>query len=508
VQLWKNCNASNLRKSILAIGPVRRKEAALVRFIASWVDQAALIVTGIFLLPLYLNILGIKMYGLWLSSGGIIAWISMITISPIVSQRVAFHYGNKDLTLATSYYWSSYIVNLLTSLIVVVLSWVLSTHLVNFFEVPLESAQELRGAFLIAVAALLIQLMTGSAGAFINSIQRPLIILWMRPFAAIAHVLTTYLLLVSGYGLYCIPLGLVVRNLLIGLWACAFASYYALKINRSLIIKYDTICDILVNSPATVFGYLGRGAAGRLQYTLLGGFLGPEIVAIYDAATKLMQFIQTIISRFIGAILPSFAHLYGTQETTRINTIFQRVFLLVFCGAAAGIIFYGIFNNSLVAIWIGPEMLVSFEITLCVGIACFWVLIAEFLSGVLVQVGKISYASSLAGIFSILQLVLVISLIQKLGLLALPVSQLLSSIIAAILLLYSLRDFVKTGIPDKPINLLAGPLILLLTISGTYVGCQTQLSMLQLASIILAVAVTFLLCFSFARKYFLKLLIT
>ena len=489
------------------MGPVRRKKATIVRFIASGVDQVALIVTGILLLPLYLNTLGLKMYGLWLSSGGIIAWISMISISPMVSQRVAFHYGNKDLALTTSYYWSSYIVNLLTSLLVVLLSWVLSMHLGDFFEVPLESIKELRGAFLVAVAALLIQMMTGSAGAFINSIQRPLIILWVRPFAATAHVLTTYFLLVSGYGLYCIPLGLVVRNLIIGLWACAFASYYAFKINRNLTIRYYTIRDILVNSPATVFGYLGRGAAGRLQYTILGGFLGPEVVAIYDAATKLMQFIQTIISRFIGAILPSFAHLYGTRDITKINKIFRSVFLLVFCGTLAGIISYGVLNNSLVAIWLGPEISVSFEITLCVGIACFWVLIAEFLGGVLVQVGKISYASFLAGIFSILQLFLVISLIQKLGLVALPISQLLTSILASVLLLYSLRGFVKTEIPYNPINIFVGLLILFFIISGTYIGCQYQFSIPQISLIILAASSAFLL-FLLSAKNFFKLLIT
>ena len=149
-------------------------------------------------------------------------------------------------------------------------------------------------------------------------------------------------------------------------------------------------------------------------------------------------------------------------------------------------------------------MLVSFEITLCVGIACFWVLIAEFLGGVLVQVGKISYASFLAGIFSILQLFLVISLIQKLGLVALPISQLLTSIIASLLLLYSLRSFVKTEMPYHPINIFVGLLILFFTISGTYIGCQYQFNLLQICLIILAAAFTFLLFLLPARNFFLN----
>ena len=55
-------------------------------------------ITGIIMVPLYLRFIPFEVYGAWLASGNMLAWLSTIDpgLTLVLQQRIAAAYGNQD----------------------------------------------------------------------------------------------------------------------------------------------------------------------------------------------------------------------------------------------------------------------------------------------------------------------------------------------------------------------------------------------------------------------------
>ena len=55
------------------------------------------IVSGIILIPLYLKFIPLDLYGAWLATGNILAWITIIDpgLSSVMQQKIAVAFGSK-----------------------------------------------------------------------------------------------------------------------------------------------------------------------------------------------------------------------------------------------------------------------------------------------------------------------------------------------------------------------------------------------------------------------------
>ena len=90
----------------------KRKQAVIWHIAGGWLSNLIHIIQGLLLIPLYLHYLGDRLYGFWLATGGVLAWISMLDLgaSAVTLQRCAAAYGRKDLATVTSYFWHGVVV--------------------------------------------------------------------------------------------------------------------------------------------------------------------------------------------------------------------------------------------------------------------------------------------------------------------------------------------------------------------------------------------------------------
>ena len=402
------------------IKSINRKKAAVIRLIASWVDQVAMFVTGLLLLPLYLEYLGVEGYGLWLTSGGIVAWLSMINVTTVVGQRVAVLSGKGKYVEASSYFWSSTLVSAGICVFVGGIGWGISYALGKIIKVPILLAGELRSAFQLAVFALLVQLLTSSASPFLNAIQKPIWILVFRPIVACAFVGVTYFALVFGCGLYAIPLGVLVRNLLIGVWGMVVSIFYVCSFSPRINPTRDSLMDILRHTPSALFGLLGQGACGRLQLTIIGMATSPQLVTAYEATTKAAQFIEATINRIILAVIPSFGHLYGQGDSARICEIIRKLVGGTFFVAIISCGGYILFNESFVKLWISNEIFIGKDLVLFVGISTLLLSLFNIVKGLSMSVGEIHWTCTSIGLLALVQVFSLPWAVSIWGIIAVP----------------------------------------------------------------------------------------
>jgi hypothetical protein len=77
------------------ISPVSRRAATIANLIHQYVTTGLVIVNGIVLVPLYLKYIDFKLYGAWLATGNVAAWLLLADagFSDILRQRTAHLYG-------------------------------------------------------------------------------------------------------------------------------------------------------------------------------------------------------------------------------------------------------------------------------------------------------------------------------------------------------------------------------------------------------------------------------
>ena len=91
-----------------------RKIATLVQLIGGHINTALVVVQGLILIPMYVNYIGLHIYGLWLASGGVINMLGMINfgIGSMMIQRIASSYSLKDFEGISRYFANALIVYL------------------------------------------------------------------------------------------------------------------------------------------------------------------------------------------------------------------------------------------------------------------------------------------------------------------------------------------------------------------------------------------------------------
>ena len=67
--------------------------------------QIIVLIRGLLLIPFYVSIIGDRLYGLWLASGGVLVWLSMLDVGLTTGllQRLSHNYGKKNFQLHTDY---------------------------------------------------------------------------------------------------------------------------------------------------------------------------------------------------------------------------------------------------------------------------------------------------------------------------------------------------------------------------------------------------------------------
>jgi len=64
-----------------------------------YVSIALALVSGVVLVPLYLRFIPLYLYGAWLATGNILAWLTVIDpgLSTVLQQRAGMAYGRRDV---------------------------------------------------------------------------------------------------------------------------------------------------------------------------------------------------------------------------------------------------------------------------------------------------------------------------------------------------------------------------------------------------------------------------
>lgn len=410
-----------------------RKRSVKILAIGAYAVLLLDVIQGIVFVPLYLNYIGEKLYGLWLGTGGLIGVLGFLDlgIATLTIQRVSREYGAKKMDGVSKYFFGGFLINTMFMLILAIFGFVLSFWIGGLFSGTTESDSEiLTSAFRVALFALIISLFNNTIQGTLNALQKPLAGKIFEFAGALFGIVTIYLMLLGENSLMAIPVGMLVRSSVAFFPNLIYLISVFVK-NKIKLFSYDKeiVKDYIKLTPNLFLSKFGTSLVANIEPTLINLFLTPQIAVYFTVTKKAGSVIRTILDRIGGILYPSIAHMFGEANKKYFSDTVLKINRMLFPLTLVLFLSYSILNESFVTIWVGSENYLGDVMTILISISLLTSFYSNIFGYLLSTTGEIKFTNNVVFLESISKIVLLLIGLAFFGVYGLPIAIIFSSLI-------------------------------------------------------------------------------
>jgi len=436
--------------------PSKRK-AAKIQAGGGYILQVITVVRGLLLIPLYISFIGDRLYGLWLASGGVLVWLTMLDLglSRGLNQRIASHYGKKDYRKIGNFFINGLLIYGGVALLFLFIGYVISFPMPGWLKANISEASILRSCFQLAVIAGLMKILNDVLRGFATSMLRPLFPLLSMIIWTVLGLVTTVFLLFKDVGLWSIPAGHLVTQG--GLIICnsGYAFVLLKKLGGRFRIRKTILEDLMKLTPSLFGSRLGKSLVKSVEPTLITIILYPELATAFTVTRRVADFVSQGLHTIIGSSFPGFAHLMGEGNIKKYAVIVRLIMSAILFGGFIGFGTYIVGNGPFLKLWIGKKFYLGQVITVLIATGIMIQVIQDSLWEILVGAGDIIFSSYLILAESVARVLAMVTLIYLIGIYGAPLGMIITCSVFAIVLGIRLYKRVeKYSVLPKPYSLL------------------------------------------------------
>ena len=405
-----------------------RRRAVTILMVGGYINNAIIIIQGLLLIPLYLHFIGERLYGLWLATGGILAWLGFMDmgLGSLMIQRVSSAYGQRNFKQATEYFVNGLVVFVFLVLLFCISIFTLSYLIPGWLSATGPEIPLLRVCFQLAGLASAAELLNNCLRGFSQALQRPLFTILCMIAFRILGLTAIIILLFHNYNLWALPIGLLINAIPVLL----LNFYYSVSLTRQLggVWKIDKtiIRDFYCLSPVMLAGRMGSSLVASIEPTIIAIVSRPELATAYIITKRAADMIVMLIQVISASIFPSFSHLYSEGNTEKFQSILIMVSSLSFSIALITIGTYLTANEVFVQLWVGIEQFLGIKVTLLISIGSLIIVVNHFLNRFLTGSGDLAFPSLLILAEAVTRVTFMAILLYRFDIIGLPMATITS----------------------------------------------------------------------------------
>ncbi len=413
----------------------KRKQAVILHTLGGWTTNVILIVQGLVMVPLYLNFLGERLYGFWLASGGILAWLSMVNVGAgaITQQRCAAAHGRKDLRGVADYFWHGLVITAGVLILFAAGLVFLGFNFAQWLGVDPEYRAVIRDCFFLAGVGSVLGFANSYLAAFAAGLQRNYVPLFGQ---ALGDVLCLAVMLVGlvvlRLGLYSLAIGMIVKAVVPLLANLAHTVLIVASTGVGARWSKTVFQDYLKTSPALLASKSMGVFATNLPQILIARWIGPEATVAYSVTLRVLRILQNFINHGLGGLYAAFSHFFHDPEVDpkRQLHLARRAAWSYILLAGTSLLLFTVFNHGFVALWTSETHFAGQLFTALAATAMFLDVRSNFLAGLGGATGRIREAQIVKmGEYVVFALFIPAGLFS-LGLVGIPVARILAALAA------------------------------------------------------------------------------
>jgi O-antigen/teichoic acid export membrane protein len=393
-------------------------------------------IQAVVLIPLYLSAVGPRLYGAWLGSGDFLVWMQAfdLGLSNLMIQRIGAAHGHGDSKLVAEYFATGMATMAVVASAIGLAAFGLSFMLPGWMGLSGDEAHTLHWCFVVGVGASTVNVFNNSIVGFSRGIQDTAFMNAIMVGSALAGFATSLGLVLAGWGLWAIALGLVARAAVSLIGSTLFA---AMRLRRGLIrffrVRGHILREFLSISPATALGGISYAVMNQSETALVAIFLKPELAAVLNLTRKALEVARSLVDMIASATYGGFAHLVGSDQRHRTLQVLAEISSLRLSLAIVAASAYLAVNASLVSVWVGSYQYGGTLLTILIAIQ-FIVVGNSFLLNYLYRAtGAVMQGSIALAAESLVRVPLMIGLLLLLGLPGIPLAGIVTGSVFSVL---------------------------------------------------------------------------
>jgi len=411
---------------------ISRRKTAFWGLISHYGSVAISLLSGFILLPISLRFIPKDVYGAWLASGNVLAWLTVVDpgLGAIVQQRVAEAFGRKQCSDITSLAWSGLLINSILAVGTIAVGLLARGYLPTLLRLPPEmDVSPILRAFEWAALGTGLSIVAFTVSNIGVGMQATTGIGIPYLCIALASIVLTVLLLYAGLGILAAPIANCFRGGLLLLWT---AGYVVVRFRREkipLMPRFQHTAHLLKLS---VYTFVSNGMwtlSSNIDSFLVARLLGPSQVPMFRATRTTVESSRMLVERPFVALMPALSHLAGAGEIGKARALLIRITTMGIWGVVLLGGGFMALNRELVGLWMGADFYCGglVNLLLCLGLIAG--ALTSGLTNICFSLGAIAKASKIRAVQAAFQVAGMVGLGWWLGMAGIAAAPLAASIL-------------------------------------------------------------------------------
>lgn len=410
-----------------------RRASTLINLAFHYSAIVLVMVQGIVLVPLYLSRIPGALYGAWLATGQVLTWIELVDpgLSDMLRQRVAHHYGRDDAGALARSIGTGLALSVGLSVLPLTL-WPAAGLLTHFDDIT-QGRDTLALAFRIGLLSTSCSLLSYGVAAVNLGLQLPLAAGLAYTAATVLGIGVTVAALLAGVGLPSLPLGMLVRAIVLFLGNAGAAFTWCRRhLPERPGFSRDEVRQILGLSVYTFVSRLGTTLVDRADALLAAKVLSTSATESLVLTGRALEPVRNAAVSIASALMPGLSHLTGEGDTRRVAEIATLVMRVTGWVTAVGVGSIVALNADFVGLWAERAahrpIFGGAALTTALAAAVALSIFSAAISRLIYAVGGIRQSAGATLVEALIKLPLQIVLMRRFGLIGLPVAGIVATV--------------------------------------------------------------------------------
>jgi O-antigen/teichoic acid export membrane protein len=405
------------------LAPGARRRAAILNLGFHYIQIGLSIVQGLVLVPLYLAHIPVSLYGGWLATGNILAWLELIDpgIGMLIQQRVAFSHGADDPDHLARVIGTGLTLSLAVSVLPLV-AWPFADLVPGVVGITGADGAALASAFRVGLIGTGLLLLAYGVTSVSLGLQMAMTAGIAHTLSGIASIATIVIGLLLGLGLPAIPLGLAVKagTLIVANLLVQLVWFARVRVRP----RFDRaeLRALTGLATYTMIGRAGGTLLERMDALLTAWIISPSAAAVLVLTGRVFEIVRLAAGRVAPALTPGLASLAGEGLLERFSQVTRLGAGAITALLAVGLAGTCALNAVFMELWVGPELFGGQALTLAFAAATVLLVMLSYSGHALFAVGAIKETSLLGLGEALLKLPLQWGLTVALGLVGMPLA--------------------------------------------------------------------------------------
>jgi O-antigen/teichoic acid export membrane protein len=384
----------------------------------NYAQTAFLIVYNVVLTPLYLRYIPEMTFGVWLATGNLVAWLSLVDpgLNAVIQQRIAAAYASGDNPAVSRLRTHSYMLSVLLATAVAAIGMAAIPWVSRFVtRLACERPSDVMAAYCFACVGTAVMTAAYGTAAVNIGMQAPIISGAIYLVSQIGNLMTILGFLYTGMGVVSIPLGLLSQALVL---IVGHVSYSAWRFTREAIpasLSLAGAAAILRDSRGTIMSRLAGALTTNTDMLVAATFLGPSQAVATNMTQKAPLLMRMFIDRVSHSAMPSLSAIHagsGPGRSGRSAALLLRAVIWLAIPAAVGVL---LFNRTFVGLWVGQQHYVGDDATAIIALAVVAMGLEVTLTNLATAFGLFQANGRIQLVKSVLSCVFAVFLARSLG---------------------------------------------------------------------------------------------